>query len=328
MAPANIVILGGGSGGVVAASHLGHSIGQEHNVTLIDQRPTHVFQSSYLWMTMGKREPSDISRDLTALGKRHVRFLNDRITFIDTNRRKVVTEHGETPYDRLVVSLGFQTHPEEIPGDAQAVHHPWEMDAALRLRDALSRFQGGRIVVGIAATPYRCPPGPYELTWLLEDELRRRGIRERTTIDLFTPEPGPVGGSGHPSEFIREHLALRGIALHTDFAISNVDGGGKSIRAQDGRDLAFDLGIIIPPHRPSEVLYESGMVSERAGIAISDFDRLKTEWEGVYAIGDNANMPASKAGVVAHEEADVVANNIAVDMKGRGEPTRLKLQTI
>ena len=328
MARANIVVLGGGSGGVVAASHLGHRLGQDHAVTLIDQRPTHVFQSSYLWMTLGRREPRDISRDLTALGKRHVRFLNDRVTFIDTDRKKVITEHGETPYDQLVVSLGFQTHPEEIPGDRQLIHHAWEMDAALRLRDELSRFQGGHIVVGIASTPYRCPPGPYELTWLLEDELRRRGLRDRTTIDVFTPEPGPVGGSGHPSEFIREHLARRGATLHTGFAVANVDGSRKTIRAADGRSLDFDLGIIIPPHRPADVLYDSGMVTEAAGIPISDYDHLTTRWDGVYAIGDNANMPASKAGVVAHEEADVVAHNIAVEIEGRGVPARLKLHTI
>lgn len=328
MARANVVVLGGGSGGVVAASHLGHRLGQEHNVTLIDQRSAHVFQSSYLWMTLGRRQPSDISRDLTAVGKRHVRFLNDRIVAIDTDARKVVTEHGETPYDRLVVSLGFQTHPEEIPGDYATVHHPWEMDAALRLRDALARFQGGRIVAGVANTPYRCPPGPYEMTWLIEDELRRRGLRERTEIEFFTPEPGPVGGSGHPADFIRAHLEQRGIRLHTDFAIDAVDGQRRTIRAKDGRSLDFDLGIVIPPHRPSQVLYDSGLVDTPAGIAITNPDLLETRWEGVYAIGDNANMPASKAGVVAHEEADVVAHNIAVDLTRKGKPTRLKLHTI
>jgi sulfide:quinone oxidoreductase len=328
MAQANVVVLGGGSGGVVAASHLGHALGSEHSVTLIDQRPAHVFQSSFLWMTIGRREPSEITRDLTALGKRQVRFLNDRVTFIDTDRRVVQTLHGAVPYDRLVVSLGFETHADEIPGDHDAVHHAWEMDAALRLRDALSRFDGGRIVVGIGGTPYRCPPGPYEMTWLIEDELRRRGLRERTEIDFFTPEPGPVGGSGHPSEFIREHLARRDIALHTDFAIADVNGRTKVIRAEDGRTLDFDLGIVIPPHRPSQVLYESGMVESAGGIAIADPDRLQTRWDGIYAIGDNADMPASKAGVVAHEEADVVAHNIAVGITGQGTPTRLRLHTI
>lgn len=328
MSRANIVVLGGGSGGVVAASHLGHTLGKDHNVTLIDQRPEHVFQSSYLWMTIGRREPSDISRDLTAVGKRHVRFLNDRVVAVDTEARKVITEHGETPYDRLVVSLGFQTYPEDIPGDYTAVHHAWEMDAALRLRDALAQFTGGRIVVGIASTPYRCPPGPYEMTWLIEDELRRRGLREQTEIDFFTPEPGPVGGSGHPSEFIREHLTLRGIRLHTDFAIEKVDGQRRSIRAKDGRALDFELGIIVPPHRPSPVLYESGLVTVPAGIEITNPDLLETRWDGVYAIGDNANMPASKAGVVAHEEADVVAHNIAYDLTRQGSPTRLRLHTI
>jgi sulfide:quinone oxidoreductase len=328
MARANVVVLGGGSGGVVAASHLGHALGKDHNVTLIDQRPTHVFQSSYLWMTIGRREPSDIMRDLTALGKRDVRFLNDRVAFIDTDRRAVETLHGRVPYDRLVISLGFETHPEDVPGDHAAVHHAWEMDAALRLRDALSRFEGGRIAVGIAGTPYRCPPGPYEMTWLIEDELRRRGVRGGAEIDFFTPEAGPVGGSGHPAEFIREHLARRGITLHTNFAIAEVDGSAKAIRAQDGRSLEFDLGIVIPPHRPSRVLYDSGMVDGPVGIAITDPDRLETRWEGVYAIGDNANMPASKAGVVAHEEADVVAHNIAVDITGKGTPARLRLHTI
>lgn len=328
MAKANIVVLGGGSGGVVAASHLGHALGREHNVTLIDQKPEHVFQSSYLWMTLGRREPSDITRDLTAVGKRHVRFLNDRIVAIDTRAHQVVTEHGVTPYDRLIVSLGFQTHSAEVPGDAAAVHHPWEMDAALRLRDALSRFEGGRIVAGIASTPYRCPPGPYEMTWLIEDELRRRGVRDRTEIDFFTPEPGPVGGSGHPAEFIREHLARRDVRLHTDFAVDHVDGQGRAIRSRDGRSLPFDLGIVIPPHRPAQVLYDSSMVDSVAGITITNPDLLETPWEGVYAIGDNANMPASKAGVVAHEEADVVAHNIAVDILGRGDPARLKLHTI
>lgn len=118
-----MVVLGGGSGGVVAATQLGHALGQDHNVTLIDQRPTHVFQSSYLWLTIGRREPADITRDLTAVGKRHVRLVNDRVTLIDTERRVVQTAHGQVPYDRLAVSLGFETHPGDVPGDAGAVHH-------------------------------------------------------------------------------------------------------------------------------------------------------------------------------------------------------------
>ena len=202
------------------------------------------------------------------------------------------------------------------------------MGAALRLRDALSRFEGGRIVVGVASTPYRCPPGPYDMTWPIEDALRQRGLRERTEIDFFTPEPGPVRGSGHPAEFITKHLGLRGITLHTGFAIAAVDGAAKTIRAQDGRSLEFDLGVVVPPHRPSRVLYESGLVDGSAGIAITNPDLLETRWEGVYAIGDNADMPASKAGVVAHEEADVVAHNIAVEITGKGTPARLRLHTI
>jgi sulfide:quinone oxidoreductase len=324
---ANVVVLGGGSGGIVAASHLGYRLGRDHVVTMIDRRPTHVFQSSYLWMATGTREPSDITRPLSAVGKRHARFVQDSVAYIDTDKKRVTTTGGEFPYDFLVVSLGLETHPEEIPGDHAIVQHTWELDAALRMREQLQRFDGGRIVIGIAAPPYRCPPGPYEAAWLFEDFLRKKGVRESTQIDFFTPEPGPVGGSGKPAGFIRTHLAQRGITLHSDFAIDAVRGATKEVRSKDGRSLPFDLLMIVPTHRPSQVLYDSGMVDKPAGIDV-DYDTLQTPWDGVFAIGDNANMPASKAGVVAHTEAELVAHNIAHALTGEGHKERLRLHTI
>ncbi len=322
----DIVILGGGSGGAVAANHLGESIGKDHNVILIDQKPQHYYQSSYLWMVRGWRQPQDISRDLSTIERRNVRFLNDRVTYIDTDSRTVATANGEVKYDYLVSSLGLQTRPELIPGDFHVAHHTWEMDAALRLRDALKDFTAGRLVIGISAPPYRCPPGPYEAAWLIEDGLVERGIRNNVTIDFFTSEPGPLGGNGQPSEFMREHLDERGINLHTDFTIDNVDGDAKKVRSTDGRELPFDLLFIVPPHRPAQVLLDSGLADD-TGVEV-DVDTLATRWENVYAIGDAANMPASKAGVVAHQEADVVAHNIAHELTGHGQPTRLRLHTL
>ncbi|MFW6074852.1 MAG: NAD(P)/FAD-dependent oxidoreductase [Chloroflexota bacterium] len=326
MSARNIVILGGGSGGAVAANQLGEAVGKDHNITVIDQRPQHHYQSSYLWMARGWREPQDISRDLTALERRHVRFLNDRVEHIDTNNRVVTTTTRDVPYDYLIVSLGLQSHPELIPGDNRLVHHSWEMDAALRLRTALKVFNSGRLVVGISSPPYRCPPGPYEATWLIEDGLVEREVRDNVSIDFFTSEPGPLGGSGQPSEFMREHLERRGVTLHTDFTIETVDGESKSVRSTDGRELPFDLLFIVPPHRPSQVLIDSGL-TDGNGIEV-DVDTLATRWENVYAIGDAANMPASKAGVVAHQEADVVAHNIAHELTGHGHPARLRLHTM
>ncbi len=143
------------------------------------------------------------------------------------------------------------------------------------MREQLRRFDGGRLVVGVAAPPYRCPPGPYEASWLFEDYLRQKGVRDNTQIDFFTPEPGPVGGSGKPADFIRTHLAQRGITLHSDFAIETVDGTAQEVRSRDGRSLPFDLLMIVPPHRPSQVLYDSGMVATPAGIDV-DYDTLQT----------------------------------------------------
>lgn len=322
----NIVILGGGSGGAVAANHLGESIGRDHNVILIDQKPQHYYQSSYLWMARGWREPQDISRDLSTIERRNVRFFNDRIINIDTDSRTVTTAHAEIEYDYLISSLGFQTHPHLIPGDNHLVHHTWEMDAALRFREALRTFTSGRLVIGISAPPYRCPPGPYEAAWLINDDLIERGVRDNVSIDFFTSEPGPLGGSGQPSEFMREHLNRSGIKLHSNFVIDQVDGQASTLRAADGRELPFDLLFIIPPHRPSQVLIDSGLSSE-TGIDV-DVDTLATRWENVYAIGDSVNLPVSKAGVVAHQQADVVAHNIVHQLTGRGDPTRLRLHTL
>jgi sulfide:quinone oxidoreductase len=326
-ASAKVVVLGGGSGGIVAATKLGDAIGRDHAVTLIDRRPRHVFQSSYLWMATGKREPDDITRSLRAVEKRGVRFVQDDVVHIDTDRKLVTTAGGEFPYDKLVVSLGYETHPGDIPGDHADVHQTWELEPALRFREALRAFRGGRLVVGVAAPPYRCPPGPYEAAWLFEDYLRQRGARDATEIAFFTPEPGPVGGSGKPSEFIREHLVRRGIALHADFALAGVDAAAKVVRAVDGRELPYDLLMVVPPHRPSKVLYDSGMVDSPAGIEV-EYDTLATRWDGVHAVGDNANLPASKAGVVAHTAAEVVAHNIAHELTGKGHNERLRLHTI
>lgn len=326
MARRRIVILGGGSGGIVTANRLGYALGRDHDVTLVDKRPQHHYMSSFLWMARGWREPRDVTRDLTRLERKHVRFVNDWIVHVDTDRRIVTTRGSELPYDYLVVSLGLETRPDEIPGDSQLVHHTWELEAAVRFRDALRQFQGGRIVIGVPTPPWRCPPGPYEAAWLIDDDLRQRGIRDASQIDFFLADSGPFGGSGQPAEFATEHFARRGIRIHPSFTIESVDGARRVVRSRDGRELPFDLLFVVPPHRPVRVLAESGLV-QGGGVPV-DPDTLHTPWENVWAIGDATDLPVSKAGVVAHQQGDVVAHNLGCEIAGHGTPTRLRLHTI
>ena len=323
----SIVVLGGGSGGVVAATRLGRSLGAEHEVTLVDRRSEHVYMPAFMFLMVGQRRPSDIQRKLKRLERRNVNVVQAEITGIDVKAGQVILDTGPLPYDHLIISLGLRTAPELVPGSVEGAHHPWELDAAVRSREALERFEGGRIVVGIPPGPYRCPPAPFETQWMLDDYFTRRGIRDRVQIDYFTPNPEPVGEAHDPAVWMDAQSKARGIEQHYGFTVESVDPEAKLVRALYGYTLPYDLLFLVPRHEPAQVLLDSGLVDSRAGIGV-DYDTLATRWDNVYAIGDCADVPASKAGVVAHQEAEVVAHNLAVAITGRGRPETLRLHTI
>jgi len=193
-----IVILGGGCGGLVVATNLGRKLGADHDVILIDRRADHVFMPAFLFVMIGERQPRDISRSLSHLGKRNVKVIQSEILGIDPARQEVSLQKEKIQYDYLIVALGLQTRPDLVPGFAEASLHPWEMDSAVRLRDALPSFRAGRVVVGVPLGPYRCPPAPYEAQWMLDDYFTRQGIRNRVSIEYFTREPEPTGEAHDP----------------------------------------------------------------------------------------------------------------------------------
>lgn len=322
-----IVVLGGGSGGVVAATKLARELGPRHDVLLVDRRPDHVFMPAFLFMMVGQREPEQITRRLRNLEKRGVKVIQDEIAGIDPTRQEVALSGGKIHYDYLIVSLGLETAPDTIPGYAEGAHHAWEMDAAMRTRRALESFDGGRVVVGVPLGPYRCPPAPYEAQWLLDSYFKQRGIRDRVTIEYFTRDPEPAGDAHDPVVWMDAQSKARGIKQHYEFIVQSIDSEKKTVNGLYGYRLSYDLLFMIPPHRPARVLTDSGLADAETGVRV-DYDTLATKWDNVYAIGDCADMPASKAGGVAHQEADVVAHNLMVEITGRGEPVPLKLHTI
>jgi sulfide:quinone oxidoreductase len=322
-----IVILGGGCGGVVAATNLGRKLGGKHDVILVDRRPDHIFMPAFLFLMVGERQPQDISRSLKHLEKRNVTFVQSEIRGIDPNRQEVVLENTKINYDYLIVSLGMQTRPDLVPGFAQASQHPWEMESALRLRDTLSSFRGGRVVVGVPLGPYRCPPAPYEAQWMLDGYFRQRGIRDRVEIEYFTREPEPTGEAHDPAVWMDAESKRRNIKQNYEFVVRSIDPQKKEIQGLYAYKLAYDLLVMVPPHRPAQVLLDSGLADAETGIRV-DYDTLQTKWENVYAVGDCADMPASKAGGVAHQEADILAHNLAVEITGKGRPVEMWLHTI
>lgn len=320
-----IVILGAGVGGLVAAGRLRRKLAREHRVVLIDREADQVFAPSFLWLMIGLRTREKLSRPLARLPKRGVEFIRGEIESIDPRNRTVRVNGQALTGDYLVVALGAEYAPETIPGLAQAGHNFYSLAGAESLHEARRNFRAGRLVVLVSGIPFKCPAAPYEAAMLLESDLRRRGVRDRSTIDLYSPEPGPMGAAGpEVSAMARQMVESRGIAYHPEQAVARIDAQARRIYFTNGATADFDLLAYVPPHRAPRVVREAGLCGESGWVPV-DRHTLETKFPGVYAIGDVTGIPLAsgkplpKASVFANAAAKVVAHNIARAITGRGE---------
>src|SRR3990172_1697025 len=317
-----VVVLGGGVGGLTAANELRRLLGPEHRVVLIEREREHRFAPSFLWLMTGERRPEQVARALSTLVRTGVELVRTEVQSVDPERRAVVAGYEEHRYDALVVALGAELDPASLPGYADAAHSFFDLDGAARLADALRAFAGGRVIVAVTSLPYKCPAAPYEAALLIEDHLRRRGVRQRSEVAVFTPAPHPMPVAGPVlGAAVSQLLAERGIALHVGHPLASIDARARELVFGDGARERFDLLAAVPPHRAPEVVRRSSLAGESGWIPV-DGATLRTRYEDVYAIGDVASIilangkPLPKAGVFAHAEARVVAREIAAAFGG------------
>lgn len=323
-----IVILGGGVGGLVTARALRKKLPDEHRVIIVDRERDHLFAPSLLWLMTGQRSASKIRRPLNLLAKRGIEVIHSEIERIDPATRRVSLADGHIDADYLVVSLGAELAPETIPGLAEAGHSFYTLPGAESLRDALDVFEGGRIVVLTATPAYKCPAAPYEAAMLINDYCRKRGIADKTQVDLYAAEPGPMGVTGpEGSAGVRRMVEHTGVMYYPEHQVVEVDALAHRITFDSGETADFDLLAYVPPHRAPRVVREAGLVDDSGWIPV-DRNTLDTRFPGVYAIGDVTGIPLKMgkplpmAGVFAERQAKVVARNIAASITGRGEPAQ------
>jgi sulfide:quinone oxidoreductase len=273
-------------------------------------------------MIVGAREPAQFSRDLGLLTRKGIEVIAAEITAIDPAARKVSTSAGEFAGDYLVISLGAKLAHDLVPGWKPAALNFYCLKGAELTRSALASFQGGRLCIVVASTPYKCPAAPYEAAMMIADYFARRGIREKVDLHIYTPEPLPMPVAGPAlGNAVQEMLEQRGIGFHPNLKLERVDGDGRALVFAGGERAEFDLLLGIPPHRAPSVVRDSGLLGEAGWIPV-DARTLKTRYEGVYAIGDITTImlpvgkPLPKAGVFAHHEAETVARNIAAEIRG------------
>jgi sulfide:quinone oxidoreductase len=320
-----VLILGGGIGGIVAASLLRKALPRAHRVVLVEREEHYVFPPSLLWLMTGHRTPKHISRPLDALRKRGIKLIRGNVERIDPQARAVMVNGIELTGDYLVIALGAELAPETIPGLTQAGHDFYTLAGAESLRAARMNFRAGRLVILVSGVPFKCPAAPYEAAMLLEADLRQRGVRDRVTIDLYSPEPGPMGVAGpEVSAMVRQMVESKGIAYHPEQAVAKIDPQARRIYFTNDTTASFDLLAYVPPHRAPQAVREAGLCGESGWIPV-DRGTLETKYPGVYAIGDVTGIPLAigkplpKAAVFAQAEAQIVAHNIVRVVTGRGE---------
>ncbi len=321
-----VLVLGGGIGGVVAATQLRKKLPSEHRVVLIERQTDHVFSPSLLWLMIGLRTAEKISRPIANLEKGGIELVRGEISKIDPIARSVVVGDKELSGDYLIVALGAELNPQAIPGLAEAGYNLYELDGAQALRSDRLEFKSGKIVVLVCSMPFKCPAAPYELAMLLASDFRKRGLRDSVTFELYSPEPGPMGVAGpEVSKQVRQMVESKGIAYYPEHSISQVDPDTKHLTFSNGATAEFELLVYIAPHQAPKAVSEAGLTGESGWVPV-DRGTLETRFPGVYAIGDVTGImlaigkPLPKAGVFAHGEAEIVANNIAHKITGKGTP--------
>jgi sulfide:quinone oxidoreductase len=229
-------------------------------------------------------------------------------------------------YDYLIIALGADLAMEGIPDLADGAYHYYDLAGAQRLWEALRQFSGGRVVLSIAGTPYKCPAAPHEGALLIEAYLRARGLRSRSEVDLYTPEPQPMPVAGPVlGEAVRRQLEERGIGFHPRQRLVAVQAAARRIVLEGGEEVTYDLLVAIPPHRCPAVVREAGLTDESGWLPV-DAHTLEARVPGVFALGDVAavrlpnGMFLPKAGVFAHGQGEAVARRIAASISGGEAP--------
>ncbi len=318
-----ILILGGGVGGTLTANLLVRRLRKridagDTTVTVVDATGRHTYQPGFMYITMGGERADRLERPERSLLDRRVRLVVGEIAAIDEAARVVTLTDGATlPYDQLVIATGSRIVPEAIPHFLEEAHHFYTAEAALRLRRALDAFTGGRIVIGIAGMPYKCPPAPLEVAFLIESELRERGLREKSQIDFLSPI-GRAFTIETVSDMATPILGEKGIELHTFCNVESIDPEHKAVETLEGETFPYDLLILVPPHRGQQFLIDAGLAPAPGGWLPTDRHTLQVGGRpNVYALGDATDLPLSKAGSTAHFEAPVVAERIVAAVEGR-----------
>lgn len=312
----NLLVLGGGSAGTMVVNKLRKKLPKDlWEITVIDQDTKHIYQPGLLLMPFGTYEPEQLVKKREKFFPKSVDFIQAGIEKVDALANKVYLDNGrEVAYDYLVIATGTSPRPDQTPGMSdpalwyKSVFDFFTMEGSLALRDALKDFNGGRLVVHISEMPIKCPVAPLEFTFLADAYFAKRGIRDKVEIVYVTPLEGaftkPVC-----SKHLGWMLDERKITLEPDFVIEHIDAETKTMVSMDEREIPFDLLVTIPVNMGADFIARSGLGDELNYVPTDKHNFLSDAFPNIFVLGDASNIPASKAGSVAHFAIDLFSEN-------------------
>ncbi len=318
-----LLILGGGTAGTMIANKLSARLARsDWRVIVVDKDDIHDYQPGYLFIPFGINTPEQVRRSMHTFLAEGVELVMGEVDVVEPDAKLVRLEGGrEIGYDYLVIATGTTPRPDQTPGMLgdewhKSVNEFYTFEGALALRDALRRFEGGRLVMHITELPIKCPVAPLEFVMLADDYLRERGLRERTEIVYVTPLDGaftkPVA-----SRELGHHLEQRHIQVEPDFMIESVDQERKVIVSYDEREVAYDLLVTVPLNMGADFVARSGLGDELNYVPVDKHTMRSTAYETIFALGDAGNLPTSKAGSVAHFSVEIFVENFLQLVAGK-----------
>jgi sulfide:quinone oxidoreductase len=317
-----LLILGGGTAGTMVANKLRPRLhADDWSITVVDQDDVHLYQPGYLFIPFGIYEPNDVVKPRGQFIPEGVELVIGAVDKVVPDDSSVLLTDGRTlEYDQLVIASGTTPRPDQTPGMdgeefGKSIHEFYSFAGSTALADKLKTWEGGRLVVQIVDMPIKCPVAPLEFTFLADAFFTEHGIRDQVEITYVTPLPGaftkPIA-----SKYLGGMLDERKIALESDFMVERIDEETKTLVSYDEREVPFDLLVTIPLNMGADFVARSGLGDELNYVPVDKGTLLSTKHDNIWAVGDASNIPASKAGSVAHFSVEIFTENFMRHIDG------------
>jgi sulfide:quinone oxidoreductase len=311
-----LLILGAGTAGTIMANQLNKKLNtQEWEITIIDKEKKHYYQPGFLFLPFDRYTPEQVVKPIDNFIPKGVELLHEDVDKIDASENKLILSNGvELPYDILIIATGSQIAPQEIQGMKgsewyKSIFDFYTFDGALNLRNKLRDWEGGKLVVHICEMPIKCPVAPLEFAFLADEFFQKKNMRDKVEITYVTPMSGAFTKPVAAKE-LEYLLDSKKIKIVSDFNIEKVDTENKQIVDYGDRKVDYDLLVTVPTNMGDDILLRSGMGDDLNFVPTHKHTLQSKIKENIFVIGDATNIPASKAGAVAHFEADIVTENI------------------